>query len=1084
MALTKFLFAILACGIVAQDDEKKIDRLIEALDAETPQERERAQQALADAGTNAVSRLKAALPKATLEQQTRIKEALREIAFRVEESMLEIEGLPRRLARIVPGFRERLLSDDEASTRQVLNQVLEHGDSSLQLKLELGEDAAILKRVLERARGSELKLYAIRLSGRTQLSGIDEPLARLASDPDKAVRDAILAYADLIPLPGAERAFAACLKEGTADEKKKALHALEKMDTSAGLEVALTGLENESADIRCQATQMVALKSLRRVAPTLRSLLKDPVPKVRAGAIWALEYLDVTEVAEDILALHNDPDEAVRASVLSAIARWHIPEGKEIVLKALSLDRNAITFHAAMRAAGAIKSREAIPRLVAILKSDDEWKSQDAANALARFDLGEREKEVVEFGRSGDPKAKRRAIIALSGKPSVQAIAAFTAALSDPDVMVREAAIAGLQSARGPEARQAIRDALKTPVIRKGLLHALARSPERVDPALIIEFLSDSDPEVMEEAIEVVQRHGIYEAIPMLEKIAALDAISGALPKTVDAIHLIEGACSPPRFLKLLDSANERIHYRIWGYILERGDESVIEAAISRLEKEMDTRTDYLLPILLKHVSERSNKLLARLTESPEREVRIRATFALAKRNDERGLKLAREYLAGGDLYLTQRAAEVLIEAGHPDDQAIRIQVAAIRGAQPLQLNYYLRPLAQTRRPEAKEFLLARLTELGQLSVPDKEELTRWLPAYPRGTFDQGIHELVASPNGNARRGAAWALARLDLDDRRKVLTKLLKDGEGLVRAEAARALSRAKLERVPEELLACLADGSAEVRQAAVETLGKIDPMLLLDRIEKLLSDKSVVVREKLIEAIEKGKIRVPPSLLVKLLDDPGEKVRIGVARAIAALEYKECADRLVKSWKEDTSDWVRLDAAHALLRLGHEKGLEAGRGLVLPGRWHAAPASLELMRRCDTASIPAAVRYVAQEFGSYIEPHRTLFAMNCFTKPELYKKARETRVDLRGWRGTRREWIKKLSDALGLPFEVDPVLPASVLDQRINLDIEATIEEEISELGIDVNASCILEEDRVRVIHRFAAISHWERWYKENGK
>ena len=95
------VLATIALVIPCTVQDARIEELIRGLDADNPDERERAELSLMSAGDKAVPLLKAALPGSSFDRKVRIRRILTEIAFRSEEKRLKEAGLPARLARTV-----------------------------------------------------------------------------------------------------------------------------------------------------------------------------------------------------------------------------------------------------------------------------------------------------------------------------------------------------------------------------------------------------------------------------------------------------------------------------------------------------------------------------------------------------------------------------------------------------------------------------------------------------------------------------------------------------------------------------------------------------------------------------------------------------------------------------------------------------------------------------------------------------------------------------------------------------------------------------------------------------------------------
>ena len=142
---------------------------------------------------------------------------------------------------------------------------------------------------------------------------------------------------------------------------------------------------------------------------------------------------------------------------------------------------------------------------------------------------------------------------------------------------------------------------------------------------------------------------------------------------------------------------------------------------------------------------------------------------------------------------------------------------------------------------------------------------------------------------------------------------------------------------------------------------------------------------------------------------------------------------------------------------------------------------AAITLMERADRFSMPDALAFVGRCSHTFYESNRTLLAMNAFPQPDLYRKAKETKIDLRGWKGTDHEWIGKLGEALGLKVEIDPGIPEFAIAGRKREGHDRPVLEELASIGFLLNGAAVLEPGRLRVLRRLDALAHWERRHRE---
>jgi HEAT repeat protein len=879
-------------------------------------------------------------------------------------------------------------------------------------------------------------------------------------------------------LTGAEEVFGRMLQEGTDEERRLALQALDQIKNPKARRFALVALEDRSAKVREMAIHNLSWAGEEAAIPGIRKLLKDPDGMVRYTAVWALQNFRAFDALDEILQLQFDPDLNVRHGVIGLIGFWRDPRGKDAVLRALRNYDDGMR-EGAISSAASLRLTEALPLLMGVLAGDNVERADQAAQAIAEIGSGPVEPELLKMAKDPEARLRRQALLALStAAPSAGALAAELRGAVDPERIVRQAAILALGKARGPDVLPAMRSALKDPATRDEVLKALAESPQPGAGRLAIEFLEDPDPEVVERALEVIGRQGVVEAIPTLEKLVTSPK-KGIASGAVSALCRVAGPRAFPAMLRALDGASSETLQRIWSCFGSDPDDAVIDAAIQWIPRlEWGTRIE-AVRVLTEYPSAKSTAFLVKMMDDPKEPFRLLVIDALARRGNAAAVKAAREQVRAETGPNRIAAAGLVVEFGEADDEMVRILVDGIKAGEERMVEGRVRPLVKRGRPEAKPLLLEGLRNKEWYT---REDFAKGMARYPRGTFDVDLRKMAADADEASRRGAARGLTHVETPDRLDLLRKLLQDSSAAVRSEAVMAFWTVNPRGAPSELEARLADPSDEVRKWAVDVIGKLDPSIIKGRAATLLSDSSAGVREKAAGAVGRGRIPVTPALLEKLLDDPEGGVRSSAAWAIGQLGYAKSAEKVIRRWQNDENPWVRSNAAHALLEMGHERGLEAVRSLVDGG----APvlhgnAAITLMERADRSSVPHALAFVGRSSHTFYESNRTLLAMNVFTQPDLYRKAKETKVALRAWNGTEHEWLRKLGEALGLRVEIDPGIPDFTIAGRRGHDEDRPVLEELTSIGFYLNGAAIFEPGCLRVLRRFDALDRWERWQRE---
>lgn len=182
---------------------------------------------------------------------------------------------------------------------------------------------------------------------------IEEALARLLSDRSAAVREAAVGAMDRIGAKRSVEEFRSRIREGTIEEKLRAIYAASEMGGQEGISLLLQALSDRDVEIRGAAVRALSpfpspgvIKSLwemlprergvvlgnlletlgasgrRELAPHVEKFLDHPEPEVRAKAVTAYSRLCDGPGWEKILPRTGDPNETVRAAVAEALGSW------------------------------------------------------------------------------------------------------------------------------------------------------------------------------------------------------------------------------------------------------------------------------------------------------------------------------------------------------------------------------------------------------------------------------------------------------------------------------------------------------------------------------------------------------------------------------------------------------------------------------------------------------------------------------------------------------------------------------------------------------------------------------------------
>lgn len=180
--------------------------------------------------------------------------------------------------------------------------------------------------------------------------------------------------------------------------------------------------------------------------PDLVKYMMDDRPFVRDNAI---EQIVITgEPAVDALknAIPTIKDEELRAAAVFALSRINTASAKEGVRKALD-DQSVIVRTAAARMAGIAKDKEALSKLMQMVRQDEAPARRQAATALGQIGDEKAVAALLSASKNPDDRFVEHAII--YSLITLKKVTPLTLALNDSSVNMRKAALVALDQMDG-----------------------------------------------------------------------------------------------------------------------------------------------------------------------------------------------------------------------------------------------------------------------------------------------------------------------------------------------------------------------------------------------------------------------------------------------------------------------------------------------------------------------------------------------------------------------------------------------------------------------------------------------------------
>ena len=328
-------------------------------------------------------------------------------------------------------------------------------DYAAQTLVSIGPDAAApaLRQALAGAKG-RCRLTIIQNLGVVRDVQAGPELMKIVGDADRDVRlTALWALANIgdaaatdaiLKAVGAESVYerakgadAALLLAQRLAEAKKAKEAEQIYRT---LWKTRTG--EKDRHIRCAAVRGLAMLLGAGAMDDLLAAMKDADPQIRAAAAQAALAMPGEEITQKWVRELPSLAPAARGEVLAMVARRGGPAAEAAVLDAVK-DKDDGVRLAAINAAASLSNEKLVPALIALLSSPDKAEQGAAQAALGRMP-GEKATAAVAVeisSASQEARIKYKLIEILSARGARGRVDVILAAASDPDVVVRTAAL-------------------------------------------------------------------------------------------------------------------------------------------------------------------------------------------------------------------------------------------------------------------------------------------------------------------------------------------------------------------------------------------------------------------------------------------------------------------------------------------------------------------------------------------------------------------------------------------------------------------------------------------------------------------
>ncbi|MGC4088886.1 MAG: HEAT repeat domain-containing protein [Polyangiaceae bacterium] len=696
--------------------------------------------------------------------------------------------------------------------------------------------------------------------------------------------------------------------------RRRTAERLSELPRTVLLRVAERALDDADVEVRLLVARAARLGSMPKLGERLIPWLTDSDMRVRVAAAEALASAPAARGVGPLVRALSDSEPTVRRVAAAALGESGAPEA---VLGLLGrLDDSALEVQRSVIAAlSELGDKRAVVPLIS--KIEDNRPSVRRAVTRALGALGDKRAQsaLVLALRDADASVRVSALSALGALGEAGAVVSIATLLNaDPDPAVRRAAVEALSHLSGPEAVQALVDALvNAPEEREVFAMAFERLGTPAAPTLTACLRARVAPEHSEGcALALAATHdpaaGAEIRAALERGSVGLEIGLRALGRAGDAETL--SSCLP--YLGHADPSVRRAALTAAAQLLDpaRGDGRAVEPLEQAFDKSARQRGERIEQI----------RLLGR-TGAPRA---TRLLSPIAEHADDLDFRLA-ALTALGDLGPTAAPKTLLVALDDPEPSVRQAAALSIRRAGADVAEQLLDRLERAASQDRRVLALALGGALrGDRSGKASERARRLLDSSRAAERDALIEALGPSEKAGA------------------ALAELARSPDPADRAKVAEALAQQRAAVASPLLLALGGDRDGAVRANAIWSLGALGGAESVPLLEGALRDADVEVAANAASALGRVAGRTRRSATARLCDaalDARSAVRASALAALSILSER-CPDgRELKLLLKDTAPRVRLSAA-GLLR---DRGTD--------------PASARALSRCASDDTQGAV-------------------------------------------------------------------------------------------------------------------------------
>lgn len=310
-----------------------------------------------------------------------------------------------------------------------------------------------------------------------------EALLELIGHPQPAVRQAVVAAINSIGHPEMAERAVRLLNDLDPRVRESAVQIAGYFGYAECVDLLFERCHDEDESVRRAAIEHIPYLEDDRTISTLEAALKDGSARERAAAAKALAQVESPQTLSYLLEALSDPDQWVRYFAARSIGRHEYPESVAALAQLAQEDAANHVRIAAMESLARIGGARAVAILAQLAESDNIDLARAALGGLGLIGHPDALPPLLAMLRSADPGRRMDALRAIGERGGPGAVDALQwMAAADVDSRVVEAAISALARLATPEAIEMLITLTSDPTRQDSCIAALAElGKERIE---------------------------------------------------------------------------------------------------------------------------------------------------------------------------------------------------------------------------------------------------------------------------------------------------------------------------------------------------------------------------------------------------------------------------------------------------------------------------------------------------------------------------------------------------------------------------------------------------------------------------